>query len=180
MVLQRIRFFIWCLAGAMVAAGFLVATVNTAHDRDRLAAEVIRKDRDSAAERREASRERQTLIDGQRRLEVKYDALLTTNRNIVSYLNGRGIFIPEAVFDGESDSSDDDDDNDNDSSKSSTGGSGKESPPKSGPAANDHGSSSGGSGKGQGSSGGHDKGHGRSDSKGHSEGHHKAKGHEKK
>lgn len=177
---RMIRFIDWRLIVSITVLLIVVSAIHsslaTAQDRDRLAAEAVRKDRIAAAERRDASAERARILEGQRRLEEKYDALLATQRRIVGYVNARGIFIPESVFDGSSDSDDDSDGNDggSNSGSPSTGGSGKQLPPKSGPTSNGNDSSAGGSGKGHGAGGGHDKGHGSSSSKGHSGG--KAKG----
>lgn len=130
--LQRIRFLLFAAAALVFATAFLLATISTAQTNARLAAQIDNKDSTAAIERKQASAERARLLDGQRRLEDKYDALLTTQRRMVSYLSGRGIFIPQSVLDGTSDNGGNNGSHSSSSrpSTSSVGGTDKQSGPK--------------------------------------------------
>jgi hypothetical protein len=165
---RLIRFIDWRLVLAvaflLLVAAVVQSSLDAASDRDRLAAEVIHKDRVSAAEREEASAERARILEGQQDLEGKYDRLIT-------WLNAQGIVVPDEVLNDTRRSSDDHNDN-SDGNGGGSGstpaqkGSGKQSLPKSGANRNPVTTAPRGSGKGHRAGSGHHKGHRKAAAKG--------------
>jgi hypothetical protein len=114
------RFFDWrfllALTVLVLIGSVCWTTVAQARDNEAKAKQIDHLISAIADEQASSARQRERLLDGQRRLESKYDELAEANQQMADLLTARGIPLPSSVTRIQRSSDDDGDDDDGDDS----------------------------------------------------------------